>query len=78
MKRQVAIDSKGSEFREVEAIGEREIFYNDEPLESQTLTIEEQNILDLAIDIFEEGGNIYENGYEILDHNVFRIRRKVK
>lgn len=78
MKRQVAIDSKGSGFREVEAIGEREILRNGEPIRGQLLSLEESEILDLAIDIFEEGHNVFEDGYEILEYNAFRIRRKVK
>ena len=78
MKRQVAIDNKGSEFREVEVIGEREILRHGEPVSGQLLSVEESEALDLAIDIFEEGHNAFEDGYEILDYNAFRIRRKVK
>lgn len=78
MKKQVAINNKGNEFKEVEVIGEREILWNGELLGEQKLSVDELNILDIAIDEFEEGGNILENGYEILDYNAFRIRRKVK
>ena len=78
MKKQVAINNKGNEFKEVEVIGEREILWNGELLGEQKLSVDELNILDIAIDEFEEGGNILENGYEILEYNAFRIRRKVK
>lgn len=78
MKKQVAINNKGNEFKEVEVIGEREILLNGELLGEQKLSVDELNILDIAIDEFEEGGNILENGYEIHDYNVFTIRRKVK
>lgn len=78
MKKQVAINNKGNEFKEVEVIGEREILLNGELLGEQKLSVDELNILDIAIDEFEEGGNILEDGYEILDYNAFRIRRKVK
>ena len=77
MKREVAIDRTGKSFVEVETIGEREIFYNGKILNGQILTIEEQNILDDVIDDFEDGGNILEDGYEVLERNVFKIRRKV-
>ena len=78
MKRQVVINNKGNEFKEVEVIGEREILRHGEPVRGQLLSIEESEALDLAIDIFEEGHNAFEDGYEVLDYNAFRIRRKVK
>ena len=77
MNREVTTD--GETFLKVNVIGEREIYMNDELITgSEKLYYEDQRTLDMAIDIFEDGGNSLENEYEVYSYGSFTIKRKVE
>ncbi len=76
MKRRVSTD--GVNFKNTQVAGEREIYIDGVLYEGQKLSAEDEGTLDRVVDIFEDGGNRLENGYEVYGYGRFKIMRKVE
>lgn len=76
MKRLVS--ENGKDFFEVKVTGEREIYIDGILYAGKKLNTGDENMLNKVIDSFEDGGNRYEDGYEVYEYSKFVIKRKVE